>query len=271
MIKTINILLPLLYAVAALLYYSDFKSDFGRFAGPKHLALYSVLIIHLAYGTLLYFSLDRLPITNLYEVLSLSSFLVALVYLILESKAGASGTGAVVLLCAFLLQLISTAFIKENEPIKEILKNRTLGFHVFSSVAGYISVTLSGLYGILYLSMNKKLRSGKFGVTFFKLPSLASLFKISYYFALSGLIFLTVGILVGISWLFSIKQENFLLDTKLIGTFLVWLICLILVLIGPNKNISESFKVKLSIAGFLMAVLSTTAAYLFSNSFHLFN
>jgi ABC-type uncharacterized transport system permease subunit len=204
-------------------------------------------------------------------VLSIASFLAALIYLLLESKAGIAGTGTFVLLCAFFLQLTSSLFIKENEPLKEILKNRALGLHVFSSVAGYISVTLSGLYGILYLIMQKNLKSHRFNISFFKLPSLSALFRICYYSAASGFIFLTIGIVVGISWLVSINKISYFLDIKLIGTCMVWLICLLLVLIGKNKAISEKSKVKLSITGFLIAVISTIAANLTGSSFHFFN
>jgi len=269
-IHTINFLLPVVYLITFLFYYTDFYRGDGKLINIKRVFLFISLLLHLLYIVLRTIAFDHTPITNVFEIFTILAFAIGFSYFLLELVTDIRGTGLFIIIISFFFQIISSLFIEDLVEVKEVLKSNLLGIHVITALLGYAGFTISAVYGFLYLVLYKDIKLNKFGLIFNRLPNLEVLEKLSYYSAVIGFITLTVATVIGIIWLPSAFPDFSYMDPKLIGTSLVW----ILYAIGITSKIMSKWKGKrlvvLSIIGFVVAILSTMLTNFLAKSFHSF-
>jgi ABC-type uncharacterized transport system permease subunit len=198
------------------------------------------------------------------------AFAVGFSYFILELVTDVRGTGLFIIVISILFQLISSFFIQDLVAVKDVLKSNLLGIHVFSALLGYSAITISAVYGFLYLILYKEIKLNKFGLVFNRLPSLEVLEVLSFYSAVIGFILLTIAIIIGIIWLPKAFPKFSYADPKLIGTSIVW----ILYGTGITSKVFGKWRGKkvvlLSIIGFVLAIASTMLTNFLAQSFHSF-
>jgi ABC-type uncharacterized transport system permease subunit len=141
---------------------------------------------------------------------------------------------------------------------------------VFSALLGYSGITISAVYGFLYLTLYKDIKLNKFGLIFNRLPNLEVLETLSFYSAILGFVLLTFAITIGIIWLPKAFPKVGLLDPKLVGTFLVWIIYGIGITTKALGKWRGKKVVTLCIIGFAIAIISTILTNFLSLSFHSF-
>ena len=182
-----------------------------------------------------------------------------------------TGTGFFVLVLAFLFQACSSLFIKDLTDITPILRSNLLGFHVSAALLGYTAISLSAVYGLLYLMLYHEIKSSRFGVIYSRLPNLETLEKMNHKAVVFGFLMLTISMVVGLFWLPRAFEGVSLLDPKLIGTLVIWM------LYGGGLYAKRVFgwqgrkSMILSIVGFGFAFLSMTVVNLYLSGFHTFN
>jgi ABC-type transport system involved in cytochrome c biogenesis permease subunit len=270
LIHTFNILLPFFYIATFAIYFYDFQQGGKKFENSKRLFLFLTLLFHFFYLLLRTIEFNHPPITNVFEIFTVLAFAISFAYFILELVTDIRGTGPFIIIISIVFQLLSTFFIQDLIEVKEVLRNHLLGAHVISALIGYAGITISAVYGILYLILYNELKLNKFGLIFNRLPSLEILERLSYIAAIIGFVFLSITIIIGIIWLPKAFKEFSYLDPKLIGTFTVWL----LYGIGLLNKFFGKWRGKklilLSIIGFILAILSTTLTNFLAKSFHSF-
>ena len=176
-----------------------------------------------------------------------------------------------IIIIALMFQLISTIFIKDLIEVKEILRSNLLGVHVLSALIGYAGITISAVYGFLYLSLYKEIKDNKYGLIFQRLPNLEILEKLSFYSALIGFLGLTVAIIIGIIWLPVAFPDFSYFDPKLISTTIVWILYGIGIFLKWNGSWAGRRVITLSIAGFIVAMISVITINFIARSFHAFS
>lgn len=265
-----NILLPFLYIITFVFYSYDFMKGGKRFANSKRLFLFLSIFFHLFYLLLRTIYFDHPPITNVFEIYTVLAFAISFSYFILELVTDIRGTGPFIIIISILFQTISSFYIQDLFQVKEVLRSHLLGIHVFTALLGYSAITISAVYGILYLILYKDIKRNRFGLIFDRMPSLDVLEKLSFYSAIIGFILLTWTIIIGIIWLPKAFPKFSYADPKLIGTFTVW----ILYGIGLSSKIFGKWQGKkviiLSILGFVIAIISTIITNFLAKSFHSF-
>jgi ABC-type uncharacterized transport system permease subunit len=241
-----------------------------RFINSKRVFLFLTLFIHSIYLVVRTIEFNHSPITNVFEIFTVLAFSVGFAYFILELVTDIRGTGPFILIFSIIFQVISSFFIEDLIEVKDVLRSNLLGFHVLNALLGYAGITISAVYGILYLILYKDIKLNKFGLIFNRLPSLDVLETLSFYSAIIGFVLLSIASIVGIIWLPKAFPNFSYSDPKLIGTFLVWM----LYGIGIFSKIFGKWRGKkvvlFSILGFVLAILSTTLTNFLSKSFHSF-
>ncbi len=273
MINTINILnifLPLLYMATFTVYALDFFKEKLPFRNSKRIYLLLTIIIHIFYLLIRTFEFNHPPITNKFEIFSVLAFSIAFSYFILELLTDIRRTGLFIILISIVFQVISSLFISHNYFVPEVLRNRLLGLHVVSALLGYSGFALSAVYGILFLTLYRNIKSNKFGLFFNRLPNLEILEQLSFYSSVIGFILLTIAIVIGIIWLPLAFPDFSFSDPKLVSTLFIW------ILYGAgifSKIIARWYGKKVilfSLAGFGFVILSLILTGILAKTFHSF-
>jgi ABC-type uncharacterized transport system permease subunit len=248
----------------------DFLKGGKGLSNSKRVFLFVTLLFHTFYLLVRTIEFDHPPITNVFEIFSVLALCVCLSYFILELLTDIRGTGLFIIAISVIFQTISSVFIQDLFYVKEILRSGLLGSHVLCALSGYAGLTISAVYGFLYLMLYKELKLNRFGIIFDRLPSLEKLEQLSFYAAVIGFIFLTITIIIGIIWLPKAFAEFSLFDPKLVGTALVW----ILYGAGIISKLTGKWRGKrvvvFSIIGFIIAIGSTLITNFLAKSFHSF-
>ncbi|HLX11757.1 MAG TPA: cytochrome c biogenesis protein CcsA [Bacteroidota bacterium] len=273
MITSLRILetaLPAAYFCAIWAYAKAFFSGNKVAESVKTPLLGLCLVLHGGYLIVRTSILSHPPITSVFEIFSVIAFTIALAYLFIEWQTGNRTTGYFILIFSFFFQLASSLFIKENSEVPSILRSNLLGVHVSSALFGMAAITVSAVYGLLYLMLYHEIKSSRFGVIYQRLPNLEMLERMSFTSAAFGFAFLTVAIIIGIVWLPRSVPNFSYTDPKLWGTFALWLIYGI----GFTARSVAGWRgrkiIVLSMFGFALAIFSMTLINVLFTSFHKF-
>jgi len=270
LITGIQILLPVLYFCTIWAYARSFFSSLKIAGTLKTPLLISTIAVHALYIVLRTFVFGHPPITSIFEILTLIAFTIALVYGYIEFKTANSSTGYFILILPFFFQVVSSLFIKEASEIPTMLRSNLLGFHVTSALLGYAAITISAVYGFLYLMLYHDIKSSQFGLIYKRLPNLEVLERMSFTATIFGFLLLTVAIIVGLLWLPRVLGVIPYTDPKLFGTVAIWLIYA--VGLTAKKVVGWQGKriIVLSMFGFVIAMFSMTIINMFFSGFHRF-
>jgi ABC-type transport system involved in cytochrome c biogenesis permease subunit len=265
------VILPIAYAwlvgVYGMAFFNANKAAI-RLSTPS---LISVVLLHMAYIGVRTAAFDHPPVTTVFEIMTLLAGCIAVAYMYIEMRTKSTGTGFFILSLALVFQVISSLFIRDLKDLDPILRSNLLGFHVTSALLGYTAISLSAVYGFLYLLLYWEIKSSRLGLIYSRLPSLETLEKMSHKSAIFGFFMLSIAILVGLFWLPRAVPEFSYLDPKLIGTLLIWV--LYAVALGANRALGWQGRktMALSVVAFAFVVLSMTVVNLFGTSFHSFH
>jgi len=223
-VKTLNFLLPLLYGITFGIYLYDFVKGTVKLVKTKRIFLFLTLVFHVLYLLARTIEFDHPPITNVFEIFTILAFALSCSYFILELLTDIRGTGMFIIIFSVIFQVVSSLLIQDLTEVPEVLRNRLLGLHVISALLGYSGIIVSAIYGFLFLSLYNEIKLNRFGLVFERLPNLEILEELSFYSACIGFALLTVAIVIGIIWLPAAFPNFDYLDSKLVGTMLIWII-----------------------------------------------
>ncbi len=228
------------------------------------------LFFHALYLVWRTIQFDHPPITTVFEILTLLAFSIAFVYLFIELRSKAKGTGYFILNIAFFFQLGSSLFIQDLLEVPEVLRSNLLGLHVSTALFGYSAITISAAYGFLYLMLYHQIKANQFGVIYKKLPNLETLERMSFSAFKLAFLFLGLAILVGFVWLPKANVEFSYTDPKLVGTLAIWALYGMGILAKRSGGWKGRRVMILSICGFVVSLFSMTVVNVFFSEFHKF-
>lgn len=233
--------------------------------------LLGIIILHLVYLLDRTVAFDHPPVTTVFEIFTVLSFCIAAAYTFIERRSKAKETGYFILNIAFFFQVGSSLFIKDLLEVPEILRSNWFGLHVTSALLGYAAITISAVYGFLYLMLYHQIKVNNLGVIYKKLPNLETLEKMNFTAVTMAFGLLTLAIIVGFIWLQRTFSDYSLSDPKLIGTLIIWGVYGIGIIAKQTGELKGRKVMILSVAGFVIAVFSMTVINMFFSGFHKFN
>jgi len=270
MIDLLNILLPALYAVTAVLYAMHFftdEVDVERYLTP---AFVFTLIIHGIDLTLRTIFYQHFPTASPAEVMTVIAFAMGIIYLWIESILSVKTTGMFVIGLMTVFQIISSATIDFIPDINPILQSPLFSFHTGSAILGYSSIAISALYALLYLLLFYDIKGSRFSVFYKKLPSLEVLDTMNTKAAAAGFTFLTATILLGAIWTRIAFEQLIVFDWKILLALATWAIFGFAVASKRWMGWSGKRIAYISLTGFTTIVISMTVVNHFLTSFHKF-
>jgi cytochrome c-type biogenesis protein CcsB len=270
LVDVLVVLMPCMYASLVLLYGISFFEGAHWANTIKTPVLLAAVVMHLIYIAVRTAAFDHPPVTTVFEIMTTLAFCIAVAYTYIELRTKASNTGFFILLLALMFQTASSLYIKDLLTIAPILRSRLLGFHVSSALLGYTAISLSAVYGILYLLLYHEIKSSRFGLIYNRLPNLEMLETMSHKAEVFGFIMLTIAIAVGMIWLPRAFENFSYWDPKLVGTLLIWILYAIALTAKRTFGWQGRKTVILSVIAFAFVFLSMTVINLYMSGFHSF-
>jgi len=269
-VEFLVVFIPVLYAGLVILYGLSFFRSIPLADRWKSPLLHVSVLFHIGYILLRTAAFDHPPVTTVFEIMTLLAASISVGYTYIELRTKASNTGFFILLLALVFQTVSSLFIKDLTEIAPILRSRLLGFHVSTALLGYTAISLSAVYGFLYLMLYHEIKSSRFGLIYTRLPNLEMLEKMSHKAEVFGFWMLTIAIAVGLIWLPRAFENFSYWDPKLIGTLFIWVLYAVGLTAKRKLGWQGRKTMIISLVGFGFVFLSMTVINMYLSGFHTF-
>ncbi|MBW1641319.1 MAG: c-type cytochrome biogenesis protein CcsB [Deltaproteobacteria bacterium] len=196
------------------------------------------------------------PLSNQYESLVFFSFVIAIIYIVIEQKYNTRVLGAFAVSIAFLVMAYASlpGINDRIQPLIPALKSNWLIAHVITCFIGYGAFAISFCISIMYLLKHGGSKDKNSLVSY--LPELNVLDELTYQMVMFGYLFLTIGIITGAVWANSAWGRYWGWDPKETWSLITWLVYAILLHTRFMRGWQGRRIAFLSIIGFL-AVLFT--------------
>jgi ABC-type uncharacterized transport system permease subunit len=269
-LQAIGVLLPVVYALAAVLHGMAFAGPRApQVRGLRTWMLRAALVLHCAWFVVRGQMLGHFPVSDLWSTVSATAWCTALLYAGIARWLRHAGSGGIVLGLVFVFQLLASAFTNYTPVPREHGLGLPQILHIATSSLSAAALVLSGLHGILYLVLLREMRERRFGALFGHLPDLDVLARMTRRAALAGFLGLTVGLNVGI-WLahkeqiqgFAYRQPEVVLSLAL------WIHFGVIAFSGSIRGFSARRASYAAAGGLVALLLSLLLVLLPGTSFH---
>ncbi|HDL18745.1 MAG TPA: hypothetical protein ENH29_06805 [Bacteroidetes bacterium] len=230
-----------------------------------------ILVCHFIYLFVLTLHTRHLPLSNVYEVMTSYVFIFTFIYFFIERKIRDFSLGPVILVIAFILQLISNLCINPEMGRAPVLAEISFfEVHVSAMLLAYSGFTISFIASIMYVMLSREIHNKKLGFFFSRLPSLELLDRLSNMAVIVGVSFITIGIFLGIDMASKVWGAKWPFDPKLISVFVTWLIYLFFIYFRNSKGWQGKRAAIVSITGFVWVLISFMVFTIFLSEIHSF-
>lgn len=171
-----------------------------RLLGAAQAVIIAGFAFHTATIALRWIAAGRTPATSFHESLTLFSWIMVALFLLLVVKYKQRVLGAFVAPFALLLIITASLLPGEIVPLAPVLESYWLPVHVILAFLGNAFFALAFFLGVMYIIQDKYLKSRKLKGLYFVLPSLDTLDELNYKCLQYGFPLLTAAIITGAIW-----------------------------------------------------------------------
>ncbi|NOG44407.1 MAG: cytochrome c biogenesis protein CcsA [Calditrichaeota bacterium] len=246
----------LVYTVATYFYWQDFINTKSKQNQRAQNWFFAAVSLHLA--LIIYFAFEngRVPIATVSEAVSTFVWITATLYLVIEFKLKERSQGALILSVVLILLLQSFLTFDSTAEINPVLYDIRFETHVLFMLLGYSGFTLSVIASILFLLLYREIQKKELGLFFRKLPSLAYFERISETAINVGLIFVSIGFILGFYFATLVWTESFYLDPKIIVVLLTLIVYIVHLVGRKTGKIQGKHAALISVIGFVLILFS---------------
>jgi ABC-type uncharacterized transport system permease subunit len=204
----------LLYAVACILYLFLLTRGSDRTQRIPGTVFVTALGAHLAFLLLEGPSPGELPLADISQILSISSFGIGIAFLLASYRFDVTILGAFIAPLSLMLFLAS-GLGSSYAPVSPRVESTVLTLHIGANVLGLIAFALAFAAGLAYILQERLLRQRKLSGVFQRLPSLDVLDTMGRRAVLVGFPLLTFGMITGTFWLLRAGGSEFFISQAL--------------------------------------------------------
>lgn len=259
-----------IYGIVSYYYWKLFYSRHPRAMKTARVFFILALFCHLGFLIYQVIRFNHLPVLNVSQALSTFVWLTGFIYLTLEYRLKNSAMGIFIMPIFLILLIVSNFTFPEEEVIPDVLRSILFEIHVIPMLLAYGSFTLSFISSLLLLLLRREIQKKHLGLFYSRVPSLPFFDKISNAAVDIGLIFSTIGILLGLYYA-HIVWGNFLFsDLKFSAAFITWIIYILHFGVRKLAGWRGSRAATISIIGFGWLIFSFVIISLFFTRLHQF-
>lgn len=202
-----------LYAVACVLYLMQLVRGSEKSRRAPGFVFVTALGAHLAF-LLLEAPGAEVPLADISQILSVSSFLIGIAFLLAWYRFDVTILGAFVAPLSLMLFLAS-GLGSSYAPVSPRVESAMLSLHILANVLGLVAFAIAFVAGIAYMLQESLLRRRQLTGVFQRLPSLGVLDTIGLRSVLTGFPLLTFGMVTGTFWLVRSGGSQFFISQAL--------------------------------------------------------
>lgn len=270
MIQALSALLPTAYATVTFLYLLDFLVERQEIlVKPRRMLLVVTIGAHGGLFAAMAKLAGSFPAISGWTSLSALALCLACLHLYTTARVAHPGTGLIVFGVATVMQLASSALgplepvAADDRPVPFYL------FHVGTILIASAALILSGIYGLLYLTLFRQMKLRRFGPLFSGLPSLDEMIRVTRRTALAAFVLLAIGINAGIWWAHAAEVEGFnYADPMVLALLALTLHFGVVAFSGRIPGLTARRASFAAAAGFVLLLFSLVAVQLSRTSFH---
>lgn len=271
-LSVLNIALPLLYGGVLALYVRHFINDeAGEWFWGSGI-LFGGLGLHAVYLLVLGLETGHFPIASKSEFFSLLALSVGTTYAYAERRHREANTGLFFVALVFAFQLASSWMTGAAGDVPARSENALYGTHVILTVFGFAGLTVSALYALMYVMLNRQLKKRQLGLIFRQLPPLNTIEKMSKLATTTGVVLLGLGLLLG-HYLAFTAYGGFAMFTQpiIVVADIFWLGYLVGLIAARLRALSGVRAGYLSLGGYLLFLSSMVVVLTQFGAFHTFS
>src|SRR3989338_5599948 len=144
--------------------------------------------------------LGRPPLGSLAEAVSVAVWVIVLLEMWVERRAGGKVLGAFVLPVVLVFSLKAAAARQQLPQIAPALSGAWLWVHIGLALVGIAAFALNFAGALMYLLQERQLKAKRPGKLYYRLPDLETLDRLAYRTLVLGFPFLTTGLVLGVLW-----------------------------------------------------------------------
>lgn len=259
------------YFIVMTLYIRFFIKQTEKYGKLLTPALSVTLILHFAYLIAFTHITKHLPVSNIFEMMTSNVFVFTFIYLMIERVIHERALGVIIVIIAFVLQVISSIFLDLDKSTAAILSEMSFyEIHVVTMQLAYSGFTISFISSLMYILLSREIHKKRLGFFFSRLPSLELMDRLSNLAVIIGFGFISIGIIIGILMASKVWGARWPLDPKLISVFLTWGIYFAFVYFRNFRDWQGNRASMLSIIGFIWIFISVLVFSIFLSKIHSF-
>ena len=207
LMSVFKVLMPMVYLVVwgtyLWLFYTDHPTA-RRLC--TRLALVAV-VMHTACLVSRGIILGRLPMGAPAEFFCALALAMLATYLVIEIRIKAKNTGFLVTGVSFIFVFVGSAFSTTTPEVSPFLEDPGFAGHAVLVLFAYTALSLSFLYALMYLVLNRQLMRHQFGLLFRRSPSLETLERMSIGAVKMGVPLLFASLCLGHLWMYDLADR----------------------------------------------------------------
>jgi HemX protein len=278
LMSVFKVLMPMVYLVVWGTYLWLFYTDHPTARKLCTRFGISAVLLHMVCMGVKGISLGRLPMGSPSEFLCTLALALMATYLVIEIRIKAKNTGFLVTGMSFVFVLVGSLFSTTTAEVSPFLEDPGFAAHAVLVLFAYTAMSLSFLYAVLYLVLNRQLMRHQFGLLFRRSPSLETLERMSVGAVKLAVPLLFASLCLGHMWMYDLADR---MDSDMADMLSPWdpkiLISWVMLLgysMGLLGNRFFGWRGKrmniMAVAAFITLVSTMGLIYHFFPSFHNF-
>lgn len=171
-------------------------------------------------------AIGHLPVENFYQTISLCGFLIGLAFLFVWWKYQFVPLAVFLFPLVFVMTLVGSMQTPVSGWTDPRLREGWLIAHVLSIISGYAALLLTAGASFFYLIRERQLKNKRPGALFDRLPPLGTLDSIITRSLSFTFLFITGGVVAGLTWAFIESGTRWVFDTRIHVALITWALCL---------------------------------------------
>ncbi|MFY3792372.1 cytochrome c biogenesis protein CcsA [Ureibacillus sp. MALMAid1270] len=262
-------MMVILYALSIVLYFIDYFYKQAKIRRTAFWIVSIVWVMQTVFFLLYIMEMKRFPVLTLIEGVYFYAWLLITISIILHCIARVD-------LPVFFINILGFIFVtihlfapdQVQNPLGESAVSEMLIIHISFAILSYATFTLTFVFSVLYLILYKILKKKKFSKLWSRLPSLQQISMWINSSILIGNPLFFISILLGLEWAFMTLEGLSVIDAKIIGSFIIFVIYLIILVLHRRGKLSGLNYSWANIYTFLLVVINFFLGSKLSN-FHL--